>query len=89
MKDYYPDKKSMWAIKLLTIPIVAAIWFAAGRFIPFESFVRIVRSVSVALGVILSFVYCPLLFRSLKYTVTDTEIIRTGGVFIKKYQSVR
>ena len=36
-----------------------------------------------------SFIYCPLLFRSLKYTVTDSEVKRSGGVFIKKFQSVR
>lgn len=89
MKEYFPDKRSMWAIKLLTIPVVAAVWIAAGMFIPIEIIVTIVRAAVVIIGVLLSFVYCPLLFRSLKYTVTDTEIIRSGGVFIKKHQSVR
>lgn len=89
MKDYYPDKRSLWVIKLLTIPLVAAIWIAAGIFIPFGIIITIVRAAAVIIGVVLSFIYCPLLFRSLKYTVTDTEVKRSGGVFIKKYQSVR
>lgn len=89
MKDYYPDKRSLWAIKLLTIPIVAAVWIASGIFIPIEIIVKILRASVVVLGVLLSFIYYPLLFRSLKYTVTDKEVIRSGGVFIKKHQSVR
>jgi membrane protein YdbS with pleckstrin-like domain len=89
MKDYYPDKRSLWAIKLLTIPLVAAIWAAAGIFIPFDTIVNIVRTAAVIIGVVFSFIYCPLLFRSLKYTVTDSEVKRSGGVFIKKFQSVR
>lgn len=89
MKEYFPDKRSLWAIKLLTIPVVAAIWAASGMFIPIEMIVKTVRIATVVIGVLLSFIYCPLLFMSLKYTVTDTEIIRSGGVFIKKYQTVR
>lgn len=89
MKDYYPDKRSLWAIKLLTIPLVAAIWAAVGLFIPFGIIIKIVRTASAIIGVVFSFIYCPLLFRSLKYTVTDTEVKRSGGVFIKKFQSVR
>ena len=89
MKDYYPDKRSLWAIKLLTIPLVAAIWAAAGIFIPFDTIVNIVRTAAVIIGGVFSFIYCPLLFRSLKYTVTDSEVKRSGGVFIKKFQSVR
>ena len=35
------------------------------------------------------FVYLPLYFSSIKYTATETEIMKSSGVFIKTHQSVR
>ena len=91
MKDYYPDKHCLLTIILLIILFEALIWFAAWKFIPerFAVAVTIIRITAIVIGVIIGFIYFPLFFRTVKYTLTETEIIRTSGVFIKIYQSVR
>ena len=89
MKEYYPDKRCLWTIKLMIIPIYLAIWFLSGRFIPAALIVDIVRCTAAAICILLGYIYYPLFVRTLKYTVTDTEIKRSGGVFIRTFQSVR
>ena len=91
MKDYFPDKHCLLTLILLIILAEAIIWFASGRFIPeqFSILVTVIRIIAIAIGFIIGFIYFPLFFRTVRYTVTETEIIRTSGVFIKIYQSVQ
>ena len=91
MKDYYPDKHSLLTLILLIILAETFIWFASGIFIPdkFSMAVVIIRVAALTIGFIIGFIYFPLFFRTVKYTLTETEIIRTSGVFIKLHQSVR
>ena len=91
MKDYYPDKHCLLTIILLIILSEALIWFTSWKFIPerFAVAVTIIRITAIVIGVILGFIYFPLFFRTVKYTLTETEIIRTSGVFIKIHQSIK
>ncbi len=89
MKEYFPDKRSLATIKAVLILAASGITSVAMYFIPVRLIAVLISAASIILGLILSFVYYPLLFRSMKYIVTDTEIIRSSGVFIKTHQSIR
>ena len=91
MKDYYPDKHCLLTLKLLIILAFMIIWFVTGIFIPekFSIAVTIIRIAAGVIGFIIGFIYYPFFFRTVKYTLSETEIIRTSGVFIKIYQSVQ
>ncbi len=91
MKEYYPDKHCLFTLILLILLAVSLIYLAAGIFIPekFELAVTIIRTTAIVIGSVIGFIYFPLFFRTVKYTLTETEIIRTSGVFIKIFQSVQ
>lgn len=88
MRHFYPDKRCVNALRTV-ISAIGLIIFAAVKY-----YVRIEKAGLIA-GLIIAgvcfaimFIYLPLYFSTLKYTATDTEIIRTSGVIIKFHQSV-
>ncbi len=88
MRHFYPDKRCINVLRI----IIAAVGLAA--FAVIKYYVRIEKA-EVISGMIIAavcfavmFVYLPLYFSLLKYTATDSEIIRTSGVFIRLHQSV-
>ena len=89
MKEYFPDTRSLATIKTVIILASIGITSVAMHFVPVRLLAVIISAAAIVLGIILSFVYYPLLFKSMKYIVTDTEIIRSSGVFIKTHQSIR
>lgn len=89
MKEYSPDKKGLSTLQLLIIMAASLISAAALLFIPILSVSYIVAFSISAIALFLAFIYFPMLFKTIKYLVTDNEIIRTSGVFIKSHQSIR
>ncbi len=89
MKEYFPDKRSLTAIKVTLIILAAVVSVISIRYISIKAVSLAVCIITSVLALIFAFIYFPLLFKSMKYTLTDTEIIRTGGVFIKSYESIR
>lgn len=89
MKEYFPDKRSLATIKTVLILAAFGIASIAMYFVPIRILAILISAASMLLSLVLSFIYYPLLFRSMKYTVTDTEVIRSSGVFIKTHQSIR
>ena len=61
--------------------------FAATKYYVRSEKAELIAGLIILLCIAVIFVYLPLYFASLKYTATDTEIIRTSGVFIRFHQS--
>lgn len=88
MRHFYPDKKSVRLLQIIISAIGFILFLTAKHYIHSKSTLLILGTIIVSLCIFIMFIYLPLYFSSLKYIVTDTEIIRTGGVFIKVHQSV-
>ncbi|MBR6623533.1 MAG: PH domain-containing protein [Ruminococcus sp.] len=88
MRHFYPDKKSVRLLQIIISAIGFILYLTAKHYIHSKSTLLILGTIIVSLCICIMFIYLPLYFSSLKYIVTDTEIIRTGGVFIKVHQSV-
>lgn len=89
MKQYAPDRHCLTTLRLMITLAVVIIHLAAKYFIPYEWIATLITAAAVALAFLEMFVHLPLYFASIKYTATETEIIKTSGVFIKLHQSVR
>lgn len=88
MRHFYPDKKSVRLLQIIISAIGFILYLTAKHYISSKETLLILGTIIVSLCICIMFIYLPLYFSSLKYIVTDTEIIRTGGVFIKVHQSV-
>ncbi len=87
MRHYKPDKNCITTLRIvvafLTLLLIAIIRY----FIP-AYIIRLTASVSVVgISLLVMLVYLPLYFSTFSYTVTDKDIIRSSGVFIKHHQS--
>lgn len=88
MRHFYPDKNSVRLLQIIISAIGFILFLTAKHYIHSKETLLILGTIIVSLCICIMFIYLPLYFSSLKYIVTDTEIIRTGGVFIKVHQSV-
>ncbi len=88
MRHFYPDKKCIRLIQIIISAIGIILFFIVKHYVQSKEVLFISGTIIVSLCICIMFIYLPLYFSSLKYIVTDTEIIRTGGVFIKVHQSV-
>ena len=89
MKHYRPNKRSLIVLRIAVLLLTAAIIALDIILIPIKLAVNISVITVSAVAFILVFIYLPLFFSSVKYTATETEIVKTSGVFIKFHQSVR
>lgn len=89
MKKYYPDRHCMTTLRVAVVLVLFAVLFLTAFFIPVKLLVIIISVTAAAIAFFAFFIYIPLFFSSLTYIATDTEIIFSGGVFIKTHQSAR
>ena len=89
MRHYKPDRKGLTALRLLMLLLTAALIIAINYSVPIRK-VALIADIAVA-GVTLltTLIYLPMYFASVRYTVTDHELIRSSGVFIKYDQSIK
>lgn len=87
MRRFYPDKKCINVLRTV-LAAVGLVIFAAIKYYVRSRKAELVAGLVILFCIAVIFVYIPLYFATLKYTATDTEIIRTSGVFIKFHQSV-
>lgn len=89
IRHYRPEKRCRYILSGAIILLAAAIIALIVIFVPIRLAVNIsVISIS-AIVIAIVMIYLPMFFRSVKYTATNTEIVKTSGVFIKFHQSVR
>jgi membrane protein YdbS with pleckstrin-like domain len=89
MKQYVPDRHCLSTLRILITAAVGIISAAAKYFIPFDNIVFIIVVSAVSIACFEMFVHLPMYFSSIKYTATETEVMKSSGVFIKVHQSVR
>ena len=89
MRHFYPDKKSMDILQIITAVAGLVIYMIINHFVPDEKIIMICGIFILTICIVIIFLYLPMYFANLKYTATDKEIIRTSGVIFKTNQSVR
>ena len=89
MRHFYPDKRSVSILQIITAVIGLIIYMVIKYFIGDEKKLYFSGTLIIFICTGIIAVYLPLYFSSLRYTATGSEIIRTSGVFFKIHQSVR
>lgn len=89
MRHYSPDRRGLFTLRILLLIFSAGLIVLINYFSPLRTAAIIADTVIAVISLILMFIYMPLYFSSVSYTITDTEIRRRSGVFIKYRQSIR
>ena len=72
-------------ITALAVIIIAAVRY----FIPIDKIVFYSTLIVILTACVEMFVHLPMYFNSISYTATDTEVMKSSGVFFKVHQSIR
>ena len=72
-------------ITALAVVIIAAVRY----FIPIDKIVFYSTLIVILTACVEMFVHLPMYFNSISYTATDTEVMKSSGVFFKVHQSIR
>lgn len=89
MKNYLPDKNCLTTIRILIVFISVIFIVSVNYFITAKVLVILIDTIIGAGAFFLMFAYFPLFIKSIHYTVTDTEIIKSSGVIMKIHQSIQ
>lgn len=89
MRHYSPDRSGLFTLRFLILMITSSVIVLINYFSPLRTASLIADSVIAGISLFVMLFYLPLYFSSVKYTVTDTEIRRMSGVFIKHRQTIR
>lgn len=89
MRRYYPDKRALYVLRILILSIGLLLAIAL-RLIVDGYNLRVILGIFIALTVnITVFVYLPMLFNSLSFAAGEYEIQKAGGVFFRRFRSVK
>lgn len=89
MKNYLPDKSCLMTLRILITFVSLILILAVSYFITVRILIILIDTIIGASAFFIMFAYLPLFLKSVHYTVTDTEIIKSSGVMIKLHQSVQ
>ena len=89
MRHYRPDRGGLTALRLLVLAITAGIIILINYFVPLRRAAIVADLSTAGLSLLITLIYLPLFFSTIVYTVSDTEITCSSGVFIKYHQSVK
>ena len=89
MKQYVPDRNCLSTLRILITAAAVLIIAAARYFLPIEKLVFAITLGTVFIACLEMFVHLPLYFSSISYSASNTEVIKSSGVFIKVHQSIR
>lgn len=89
MKNYLPDKSCLFTLRILISAVAVVLIIAVKYFFTVDLLVMLISIIICAGAFFLMFAYLPMFLKSIKYTVTGTEISRSSGVIMKTHQSVR
>lgn len=89
MKNYLPDKSCLFTLRILISVVAVVLIIAVKYFFTVDLLVMLISTIICAGAFFLMFAYLPMFLKSIKYTVTGTEISRSSGVIMKTHQSVR
>lgn len=89
MKTYYPDKKSMYILRIVTAVIFLVIAAAVFFIVPARVIMLIVNVILLISALFIIFIYLPAFFSNMVYYISENEIFRKGGVFFRNSGSIR
>ncbi|MBR3760023.1 MAG: PH domain-containing protein [Ruminococcus sp.] len=89
MRHFYPDKKSMDILQIITAIVGFVIYMVTNYFVQKEKIILICGFFILSICAVIIFIHLPMYFANLEYTATDKEIIRKSGAIFKKHQSIR
>ncbi len=88
MKNYLPDKNCLVTLRIIITFISMILLIAVRYFITAKILVILISTIIGAGAFFIMFAYLPLFIKSVRYTVTENEIIKSSGVVMKFHQSV-
>ena len=89
MKQYYPDRHCLSTLRILITAAAVLLLAAVRYFVPVDLVVFLSTIVVVFIACFEMFIHLPMYFASISYTATDTEVMKSSGVFFKVHQSIR
>ncbi|MDE5771203.1 MAG: PH domain-containing protein [Ruminococcus sp.] len=88
MKNYLPDKNCLITLRIIITFLSFILIIAVRYFITVKILVILISTIIGAAAFFIMFAYLPLFIKSVRYTVTETEIIKSSGVIMRFHQSV-
>lgn len=88
MKNYLPDKNCLVTLRIIITFISLILLIAVRYFITAKILVILISTIIGAAAFFIMFAYLPLFIKSVRYTVTENEIIKSSGVIMRFHQSV-
>ncbi|MBQ9957259.1 MAG: hypothetical protein IJO99_06820 [Ruminococcus sp.] len=89
MKRFYAHKGAEAVLSVISA-ILAVALIVLIRFVSRNRTVILTAGTAIAvMGVLLIFVYFPLYFSSVRYTLTETELLSERGVIIRRKSAIR
>lgn len=90
MKKYYADKTCLNLLRIVLLIVVTALIYLAVRFLGFFPTVMwIAVGVVAAAYIFFGIIYLPLYFRNAAYIISNEEISKHAGFFIRTKQYMR
>ena len=89
MKKYYHDRHCFSTLRILITAAAVVLLAAVRYFVPVDLVVFLSTIVVVFIACFEMFIHLPMYFASISYTATDTEVMKSSGVFFKVHQSIR
>ncbi|MDE6035051.1 MAG: PH domain-containing protein [Ruminococcus sp.] len=89
MKNYLPDRNCLFSMRIIITIISAILILAVKYFFTVDILVMLISTIIGAGAFFVMFAYLPMFISSIKYTLTDSEIITSGGVIMQIHKSVK
>ncbi len=89
MRHYRPDRRGLTTLRIVLLIISAALILVINYYVPSRDIAVAADCFIAGTVLFLMLIYLPLYFASVRYTVTETEIISDSGVIIRYHQAVK
>lgn len=89
MKNYLPDRNCLFTLRLIITAVSVVLILAVKYFFTVDLLVMLISTIIGAGAFFVMFAYLPMYLESLKYTLTESEIIASGGVIMQIHKSVK
>ncbi|HRR77317.1 MAG TPA: PH domain-containing protein [Ruminococcus sp.] len=89
MRHFYTSRNCLAVMRAVIVIVSLVLIGIIYHYIPMQNVVIASSLVIITAALIAVLIYLPLYLSSIKYTVTDTEIIKSSGVFLKFNQSIK
>lgn len=89
MKKYLPDTNCLMTLRIIITFIAVVLVVLVRYFITVRLLIILISTIICSTAFFLMFAYLPMFIGSIRYTVTENEIIKSSGVIMKIHQSVQ